>query len=203
MMVISPISFPYHSTLFVAKFPYHSTLYIASSESHNEMLRQILWFPFYYYRVVSCDYLLTKAGLSNWVCMDSKLRLPTSQWSYHLLHLVSLEAQMVENPTAVQETLVQSLGQEDLLEKGMAAHSNSLTWEIPWTEEPGELQSTGSQRVRHDWMTHTFTFHLAERDGSQNSGTIIPLPFRNAGMINLRISKLDHLTLLIKIDVYF
>ena len=62
--------------------------------------------------------------------MDSKLRLPTYQWSYHLLHLVSLEAQMVENPTAVQETLVQSLGQEDLLEKGMAAHSNRLTWKI-------------------------------------------------------------------------
>ena len=46
------------------------------------------------------------------------------------------------------ETRVQSLGHEDLLEKEMATHSSSLTWEIPWTEEPGGLQSMGSQRVR-------------------------------------------------------
>ena len=45
---------------------------------------------------------------------------------------------------------VQSLGQEDLLEKEMATHSSILAWEIPWTEEPGGLQSMGSQRVKHD-----------------------------------------------------
>ena len=45
---------------------------------------------------------------------------------------------------------VLSLGQEDPLEEGMATHSSSLAWRIPWTEEPGGLQSTGSQRVRHD-----------------------------------------------------
>ena len=49
----------------------------------------------------------------------------------------------------MQEIWVQSLGQEDPLEKKMATHSNILAWEIPWTEEPGELQSMGSQRVRH------------------------------------------------------
>ena len=49
-----------------------------------------------------------------------------------------------------QETRVQSLGQEDPLEKEMATHSNILAWEIPWTEEPVGLQSTGSQRVGHD-----------------------------------------------------
>ena len=59
-------------------------------------------------------------------------------------------AQMVKNPPAVQETRVRSLGQEDLLEKGMATHSSTLAWRIPWTEEPGELQSRGSQRVGHD-----------------------------------------------------
>ena len=48
------------------------------------------------------------------------------------------------------ETWVRSLGQDDLLEKGMAAHSSILSWRIPWTEEPGGLQSIGSQRVRHD-----------------------------------------------------
>ena len=51
------------------------------------------------------------------------------------------------------ETRVQSLGQEDLLEKEMATHSSSLAWEIPWTEEPGRLQSMGLQRVGHNWVT--------------------------------------------------
>ena len=57
---------------------------------------------------------------------------------------VYLVAQMVENSPAVQETRVQSLGQEDPLEKGMETHSSILTWRIPWTEEPGWLQSMGS-----------------------------------------------------------
>ena len=50
----------------------------------------------------------------------------------------------------MQETWVQSLGQEDPLEEGMATHSNILAWEIPWTKEPGGLQSMGSQRIGHD-----------------------------------------------------
>ena len=49
------------------------------------------------------------------------------------------------------ETRVQSLAWEDPLEEGMATHSSILTWKIPWTEEPSGLQSTGSQRVGHDW----------------------------------------------------
>ena len=53
----------------------------------------------------------------------------------------------------MQETWVWSLGQEDALEKEMATHSSILAWRIPWTEEPGGLQSTGSQRVGHDWAT--------------------------------------------------
>ena len=52
-------------------------------------------------------------------------------------------AQTVKNPPAMQETWVQSLGGEDLLEKGMATHSSILAWRIPWTEEPGGLQSMG------------------------------------------------------------
>ena len=50
----------------------------------------------------------------------------------------------------MQETWVQSLGQEDPLEKGMATHSSALAWRIPWTEEPGRLKSMESQRVEHD-----------------------------------------------------
>ena len=59
-------------------------------------------------------------------------------------------AQKVNNLPAVQETRVQFLGQEDTLEKGMATHSSILAWRISWTEETGELQSTGSQTVGHD-----------------------------------------------------
>ena len=62
----------------------------------------------------------------------------------------SLVAQMVKRLPTMQETRVQSLGQEDLLEKEMAPHSSILAWKIPWTEEPGRLQSMGSQRVGHD-----------------------------------------------------
>ena len=57
---------------------------------------------------------------------------------------------MVKNPPAVQETWVQSLGREDPPEEEMETHSSILAWEIPWTEEPGGLQPTGSQRVGHD-----------------------------------------------------
>ena len=55
------------------------------------------------------------------------------------------------------ETWVQSLGWEDLLEKGMTTHSSILAWKTPWTEEPGGLQSMGSQRVGDDGVTNTFT----------------------------------------------
>ena len=57
----------------------------------------------------------------------------------------SLVAQMVKNPPAMWETWVGSLGWKDSLEKGMASHSSILSWRIPWTEEPGRLQSIGSQ----------------------------------------------------------
>ena len=60
---------------------------------------------------------------------------------------------VVKNPHAMQETQIQSLGQEDPLEKEMATHSSILDWEIPWTEEPGGLQSMRSQRVGHDLVT--------------------------------------------------
>ena len=59
-------------------------------------------------------------------------------------------AQIVKCPPAIQETCVQSLGREDPLEKEMATHSSTLAWKIPWTEEPGRLQSMGLQRVGHE-----------------------------------------------------
>ena len=59
-------------------------------------------------------------------------------------------AQAVKSQSAMQEIRVQSLGQEDLLEKEMATHSSIPVWRIPWTEEPGRLQSIGLQRVGHN-----------------------------------------------------
>ena len=67
----------------------------------------------------------------------------------------SLVAQKMRNPSAIQETWVQSLGWEDLLENAMATHSSILAWRILWTEEPGGLQSMGLQRVRYDCATFT------------------------------------------------
>ena len=62
-------------------------------------------------------------------------------------------AQMVKHRPTMQETQVRSLGWEDLLEKETAPHSSTLAWKISWTEEPGRLQSMGSQKVRHNWAT--------------------------------------------------
>ena len=70
------------------------------------------------------------------------------QWSP-----TSLVAQTVKRLSTMQETQVPSLGWEDPLEKEMAIHSSTAAWKIPWTEEPGRLQSMGSQRVGHDWAT--------------------------------------------------
>ena len=67
------------------------------------------------------------------------------------LYSASLVAQTVKRLPTMRETQVPSLGQEDPLEKEMVTHCSTLAWKIPWTEEPGRLQSMGSQRVRHDW----------------------------------------------------
>ena len=69
----------------------------------------------------------------------------------------SLVAQTVKNPPAVQETWVQSLGQDDPVEEALATRSSILAWRIPWTE-PGRLQSMGSQRVGHDGVTNTLSY---------------------------------------------
>ena len=66
------------------------------------------------------------------------------------MYTASLVAQTVKTLPAMQEIQVRSLGWEDPLEKGMATHSSILAWEIPWTEEPGGLQSMGLQRVGHN-----------------------------------------------------
>ena len=67
---------------------------------------------------------------------------------------------MVKNPPAMQETQVRSLGQGELLEKGMATHFSILAWRIPWTEEPGGLQSMGLQSVRRDSVFHSLILQV-------------------------------------------
>ena len=98
------------------------------------------------------------------------LRCPSAIQRPHLV------AQMVKNLPAMQETQVQSLGRENPLEKGTAIHSSILAWRIPWTEESGRLQSMGSQRVRHDWETNTFTFSYSR--GVAQGGPYRSLEFR-------------------------
>ena len=82
--------------------------------------------------------------------------LPSPKWGFS-------SASVVKNPPAKQETWVQSLHWEDPLEKEMATDSSILAWRIPWTEEPGRLQSKWSQRVGHHWVTlsHTHKYMLA------------------------------------------
>ena len=70
--------------------------------------------------------------------------------------MASLVAQMAHSLPAMQGTRIQSLGREDLLEKGMATHSSIFAWRIQWTEEPDGLQSMESQRVGHDWASFTY-----------------------------------------------
>ena len=101
--------------------------------------------------------------LSDWIELNSVVPLVqiTIQGSLFILLLDILNylmdnflvAQMVKRLPAMRETWVQSLGQEDSLEKEMAIYSSSLAQNILWTEEPCRLQSMGSQRVRHDWAT--------------------------------------------------
>ena len=81
--------------------------------------------------------------------MLSKL-CPGEFWVPFQLSFLRLLAQAVKNLPAMQETQVRSLGWEDPLEKETATHSGILAWRIPWTEDPGGLQSVGWQRVRHN-----------------------------------------------------
>ena len=120
-------------------------------------------------------------GGRDWVlflevrCSMSKKELAPLIFGVYLSS--SLVAQMVKNLPAMKETWVQSLGQEDTLEKGMATHYSILAWRIPWTEKPGGLQSMGSQIVRHNWATNTFTSFI--------QSYMIPGHLRSSSILNL------------------
>ena len=88
-------------------------------------------------------------ALTIWTCVDKVMSLLFNMLSRFVCR-ASLVAQTVKRLPAEWESRVRSLGWEDPLEKEMATHSSTLAWKIPWAEEPGRLQSMGSQRVRHD-----------------------------------------------------
>ena len=85
-------------------------------------------------------------------CSPNMQKGPGSESSGNRFTWGSFMAQLVKNPPAIQKTWVRSLGWENPLERGTATHSSILAWRIPWT-----VSSKGSQRVRHDWATFTFT----------------------------------------------
>ena len=138
------------------------------------------------YRALSESIVLLSGALRLWLrgaragiqansgsTVETKFSMPITQCSHgcdfywFVWYMMSaLVAQRVKNLPAVQETQVQSLGWENLLEEGMATHSSILAWRIPWTEEPGGVQSMGSQRIGHDWATNTLIYDACDRTES-------------------------------------
>ena len=126
------------------------------SSHHPSVLAPTQNFPIQkYLQHLYC--ILISIGYTPWPASNNS--------GHHNKHLcyapwAFLVAQTVKNLPAMRETRVQSLGQEDPLEKKMVTHSSILAWRIPWTEELGGLQSMGLQRVGQSWVTNTFTFLL-------------------------------------------
>ena len=119
---------------------------------------------------ISDSSAFSKSRVNIWKFLVHVLLKPCLENFEH--YWASLVAQMVKRLPTMEETWVQSLGREDLLEKEMATQSSILAWKIPWTKEPGRLQPMGSQRVRHDWatslhysLTHETTLHNQVRTG--------------------------------------
>ena len=149
------------------------------SESFNFFLSSEI---FIYPKVLSINFLekeafLQKTWLVLWQLFKIVTRIITDNILPRHTRIVgipaSLVAQRLKRLPARRETWVQSLGREDPLEKEMATHSSILAWRIPWTEEPGRLQSMGLQRVGHDWATSlslSTWHHQAAHETSSFSG---------------------------------
>ena len=124
---------------------------ISKSESDNYLLSNYSWtfkLQLWLFKTNKQTKTVTNKYV-KYVLQNTVLRL-TEMWAF-------LVAQRLKHLPAMRETQVWSLGWKDPLEKEMATHSSILAWKIPWTEEPGRLQSMGSQRVGHDWATSQFT----------------------------------------------
>ena len=136
------------------------------------------WFIFSYH----CDQVWFQSSWMSWdLFCDLTCELSWRMFHVHLTRIYILlildglfnisikfiwcrvlirSTQTVKNLPSGQEVQVQSLGWEDTLEKGMATHSSILAWRTPWTEQPGRLESTGSQQVGQNWTTKTHTQFL-------------------------------------------
>ena len=144
-----PQSFPASGSFLMSRLFISGSQSIGASSSASVLpLNKQDWFPL---------------GWTGWISLQSKglsrvffnTAVQKHQWfnTQPSYTRASLVAQRLKHLPAMQETWVQSLGREDPLEKKMATHSSILAWRIPWTEEPGGLQSMGSQKVGHDWVT--------------------------------------------------
>ena len=144
----TPLSLPWNSDA-----DSHRLRYLSSSRPHTSL--HLRSFRRLFISSVSEDNIIELKGecrftkLISW-CPEQENK--THFTAYLYVVLPSLAAQLVRNPPAIQETGVQSLGQDDPLDEEMATHSSFLAWRIPWTEEPGRLQSVGSQK---SWTQHS------------------------------------------------
>ena len=121
--------------------------------------------------------MVVKTPTANQGLLNLYLTWVTYEWT-------SLVAQTVKHLSTMLETQVRSLGQEDPLEKAMATHSSTVAWKIPWTEEPGRLQSTGWQRVGHDWAT---SLHHMNKLKIRQLGWMYPTSFIYSFLSSLNI----------------
>ena len=139
--------------------------------------------------VCVCVYTHTKLRptFCNSVDQTMKLKdacsLEEKLWQTYTVYRASLVAQMVKHLPTMQETHVRSLGQEHPLEKETATHSSTLAWKIPWTEEPGRIQSMGLQRVGHNWVTSLIQYIREQRHYFANKG----LSSQSSGFSNSHI----------------
>ena len=127
-----------------------------------------------------------------WLTLSSWLTKPPCAFSHWLMlrKNASLVAQRLKHLPGMWETWVQSLGREDPLEKEMATHSSTLAWRIPWREEPGRLQSMGSQRVGHDWVA-SFTSLTYVKKRVWNSGRAIS---QEKKKLNVKVASVELLS---------
>ena len=114
--------------------------------------RQILYHWVTWEALILC--ICTNTYLHICIFVYIYIYIYTSLQIHIYAYRISLVAQTLKNLRAMQEVWVWPLGQEDSLEKAMGTHSSILGWRTSWTEEPGGLQSRGSQRIRHDWLTN-------------------------------------------------
>jgi len=137
------------------------------SKSRNILL--FICFALFFDHSVACGTLVSQPGIQQW---KLGVEVPNNNhWTARefpgLNFLRRSVIVMVKNLPAMQETWVRSLGWEDSLKKGMATHFSILAWRIPWTEDPGRLQSMGLQRVGHDWAANTHKFGGTQRNYHQ------------------------------------